>query len=676
MWICPYAPAAVQCEEVCPVEVASEYNEGLNQRKAIYRRYAQAVPGTYAVTKMDRPPCIAGCPAHINIQGYVNMVSQGKYAQALDIIMDKLPLPGTLGRICPHPCEEQCRRREVDEPLAIRDLKRLAADKFDCREVEIACQPNSGKRVAIVGSGPAGLSCAYHLARQGHKSVIYEALPKAGGMLRYGIPDYRLPQEILDQDIEAVTNLGVEIRCNTPLGPDLPVDKLESEYDAVYLAIGCHKGYTLGIPGEDADGVVQGVDLLRDLAMGRDVKMGERLAVIGGGNVAMDVARSARRMGSQVTVVYRRSREEMPAWEEEIECCLDEDVKIEYLAAPVEVVTKGGKVVALKVIRMELGEPDASGRRRPMPVEGSEYEIELDMVVPAIGQAAAIEPLRELAGLEFNRNGTIKTDSVTFATGREKIFAGGDMQTGPWIAIGAVAAGEAAAVSIDRFFKGEDLAAGREPLSTGMPENDNWAPVPAGTEPQARAKMPALAVDDRCTCFEEVETGYDEDAGRAEAARCLNCGVCCECFQCVEACQAKALVHQQGPQNREVVVGSIILAGGFHPFNPGDYAPYAYSRFPNVVTALEFERVLAATGPWMGHLVRPSDEKEPQKIAWLQCVGSRDVNSCDHPYCSSVCCMYAIKEAVIAKEHSKQDLDAAVFFMDMRTFGKDFRPLL
>ena len=249
------------CEAACPVVLPSAFNEGLNQTTAISRLYAQAVPGAYAVSKLDRPPCIAGCPAHLNVQGYVNMAAQGKYAEAVKIIMDKLPLPGVLGRICPHPCEALCRRGEVDWPLAIRDIKRLAADECDLREIEVPVAEASGKKAAIVGSGPAGLSCAYHLVRAGHKAVIYEALDKAGGMLRYGIPDYRLPQQVLDQEIEAITNLGVEIVYNSPLGPDLPLAKLEADYDAVYLAIGAHKGLGLGIDGEESEGVVQGVEI-------------------------------------------------------------------------------------------------------------------------------------------------------------------------------------------------------------------------------------------------------------------------------------------------------------------------------------------------------------------------------------------------------------------------------
>ncbi len=663
--------ACNDCVEVCPVALPNEFDEGLSERKATFKRYAQAYPNAYAITKLDRPPCISGCPAHLNVQGYVNMAAEGKFKESLAIIMDKLPLPGTLGRICPHPCESVCRRQEVDVSLAIRDIKRLAADNFDCREIEIECEPDSGKKVAIVGAGPAGLSAAYHLARKGHQSVIYEAAPKPGGMLRYGIPDYRLPQDILDQDIESITQLGVEIKCDTPLGEDLTLTQLESDYDAVYLAVGCQEGYTLGIPGEESEGVVQGVDLLKDLGLGKEVSMGSKVAVIGGGNVAMDVARSAKRLGSEVTVVYRRTREEMPAWEEEIDCCYGEGIEMTYLAAPLEVIAEDGKVKALKVQRMELGEPDDSGRRRPVPIEGSEYEIEVDMVVPAIGQATVSDAL-QAEGLEYNRNGTIKVDEITFATGRDKIFAGGDMQAGPWIAIAAVADGEAAAISIDRLFKGEDLAEGRSPLYSGIPADTEWSPIPPAIEPQMRAEMPGMDLADACVCFEEVETGFPAEVGMFEAARCLNCGVCCECYQCVEACKAKAPIHDQQAIEHTLQVGSVVLAPGFEPFDPTNFDTYSYAQHPNVVTAMEFERILSASGPYQGHLQRPSDGMEPKKIAWLQCVGSRDINHCDHGYCSAVCCMYAIKEAVIAKEHASEELDTAVFFMDMRTYGKDF----
>jgi len=654
------------------VDLSNEYDEGLSIKKAVYKKYAQAIPGAFAIQKTDHAPCRLTCPAGLNVQGYVQMVKEGKYQEALKIIMEDLPLPGVLGRICPHECEDACRRCEVDEPVAIRDLKRLAADQFDPREIEIECLPPREEKVAIIGSGPAGLSAAFHLARKGVLSTIFEAMPEAGGMLRVGIPAHRLPREILDQEIEVITNLGVEIKTNTPLGPDMTVDDLLSGgYKAVYLALGAHKGIELGIPGEKANGVRQGVDYLREVNLKGKADTGKRLAIIGGGNVAIDVARCALRLGAEeVSIIYRRTRTEMPAWEEEIHAAEIEGTKITYLAAPQKVLTKDGKVVGLRCIKMELGEPDSSGRRRPIPVPGSEYDIEIDQLVPAIGQRPDLSAIDDVAGLQFTRWGTTEVDAVTFATDCEGVFAGGDLQTGPSVAIAAIAAGREAAESIVRYLDGLDMAEGR---GLAVKEDAVYRPVPEDEPRKARGKMPELPTEKRAGNFEEVELGYDEASGQAEAARCLNCGYCSECFQCLDACLAEAIDHSQVMAEKKIEVGSVVLCPGSEPFNPSNLETfYRYKSNPNVLTSLEFERILSASGPTMGHLVRPWDEKEPQKIAWLQCVGSRDTNQCGNGYCSSVCCMYAVKDAMIAKEHAHGDLDCAIFNMDIRTFGKDY----
>ena len=657
---------------MCPVDLSNEYDEGLSTKKAAYQKYAQAIPGAFAIEKTDKAPCRLACPAGLNIQGYVQMVKEGKYKEALKIIMEDLPLPGVLGRICPHECEDACRRCEVDEPVAIRDLKRLAADQFDPREIEIDCLPPREERVAIIGSGPAGLSAAYHLAWKGVLSTIFEALPETGGMLRVGIPAHRLPREILDQEIELITNLGVEIKTNTPLGADLAIDDLLNDgYKAVYLALGAHKGIELGIPGEKAEGVRQGVDFLREVNLTGKADVGKNVAIIGGGNVAIDVSRSAVRLGAkEVRIIYRRTRAEMPAWEEEIIASESEGVMITYLAAPQEVLTRDGSVVGLRCIRMELGEPDSSGRRRPVPIPGSEYDMEIDQLIPAIGQQPDLSAIENVADLKFSRWGTTEVDAVTYATDCKGVFAGGDLQTGPATAIAAIAAGREAAESIVRYLDGQDMTKGREPE---INENPVYRPIQDDEPEIPRAKMPELPVEKRTGNFQEVELGYDEASGQAEAGRCLNCGYCSECFQCVDACLAEAIDHSQVRSDKEIEVGSVVLCTGSEPFNPSDLEIfYHHKSNPNVLTSLEFERILSASGPTMGHLVRPFDEKEPKKIAWLQCVGSRDNNQCGNGYCSSVCCMYAIKDAMVAKEHAHGDLDCAIFNMDIRTFGKDY----
>ncbi|RLC21096.1 MAG: 4Fe-4S ferredoxin, partial [Deltaproteobacteria bacterium] len=566
------------CAEVCPVTLPNAYDQGLTTRKATYKKYAQAIPGAFAIQKADKAPCRLACPAGLNVQGYVQMVGQGKYREALSIIMEELPLPGVLGRICPHGCEDACRRGEVDAPVAIRNLKRLAADQFDPREVEIECLPRRPERVAIIGSGPAGLAAAYHLARKGILSTIFEALPEPGGMLRVGIPEHRLPTEVLDREIEVVTRLGVEIKTGKTLGRDVTVDGLfEEGFRAVYLAVGAHKGMTLGVPGEKAQGVRQGVDFLRELNLTGRAEVGRRVAIIGGGNVAIDVARSAVRLGAgEVNILYRRTRAEMPAWEEEIQAAEAEGTRITYLCAPQEVLTQDGRVTGLRCIRMELGEPDASGRRRPVPIPGSEYDIEIDQLIPAIGQRPDLSGMEEIEGVTFSRWGTIEVDPVTYATGREGVFAGGDAQTGPWVAIGAIAAGREAAESITRFLDGRDMAEGRTPISRDDPV---YRPIPPDAEKKPRAQMRELPVAERAGNFNEVELGYDEEAGREEAGRCINCGYCCECYQCVQACGVQAITletHAQQPETEEIEVGSVILSPGFEPFNPSGFDSYSY----------------------------------------------------------------------------------------------------
>ncbi len=381
----------------------------------------------------------------------------GKYAEAVKLIMERAPIPGTLGRICPHPCEEKCRRQEVDEPLAISGLKRFAADQVDLTTLAPPLVEARPEKIAVIGSGPAGLSCAYHLALKGYRPTIFEALDQPGGMLRVGIPEYRLPRDVVQKEIDNILRLGVELKTNMALGADFTLDDLFAQgYQAVFLGIGCHRGRTLGIPGEDSDGVMQGVEFLRRHNLGQDIKVGKRLAVIGGGNVALDVAGAARRYGATVTIVYRRSREEMPAHAWEIDQGLCEGVKILYQVAPLEVRSENGKITTLLCQQMDLAERDDSGRRRPIPIAGAEFEMAVDMVIPAIGQEAGSANLND-SGIAFSRLGTIETDEVTYMTSRPGVFAAGDAHTGPWIAIEAVGGGIEAAESIDRYIKGVDM---------------------------------------------------------------------------------------------------------------------------------------------------------------------------------------------------------------------------
>jgi len=658
-----------ECPEVCPVLIKSQFDEGLIDRKAIYRPYAQAFPNIFTIEKGDRAPCGLTCPAHINVQGYVALIGAGKYSEALSLIRENLPLPGVLGRICPHPCEKECNRKDLDDPIAICELKRFVSDQV---KTGISIQKEEAKeeKVAIVGSGPAGLTASTFLAQKGYQVTIFEALPVIGGMLYTGIPSYRLPREILEEEIKTIQSLGVEIKTNSPIGPNLTLDDLFRQgYGAIFLAVGAHQDQKLGIPGEENPNVFPGVVFLRKANLGQKFDLGQRVAVIGGGNVAVDAARTALRLGAkEVTIIYRRSRNEMPAYEEDVEEADGEGVKFQFLAAPTEIVLKDGKIASLRCIRMELGEPDASGRRRPIPILGSDFLVDVDTIIPAIGQTPDLSFLKGIE-IETTSQGTIKVDPITLQTSKEGIFAGGDATTGPWIAIEAVASGKEAAVSIDRYLRGENLYEGRPKPKL---EKARFEEIYADQPKAPRERMEMLSIDERMKSFSEVKKGFTEEQAKREALRCLNCGLCSECLQCVALCKAGAVNHQMKEEIIKFRAGSIILSPGFDEFDANRLAAYGYGRLSNVITSIQFERILSASGPFQGNLLRPSDQKPPKKVAWIQCAGSRDMTGNDgNEYCSSVCCMYAIKEAVIAKEHH-HDVEPTIFYMDIRAHGKDF----
>jgi heterodisulfide reductase subunit A-like polyferredoxin len=657
-----------ECPQACPVPIQSQFDEGLVDRKAIYRPYAQAFPNIFTIEKGDRAPCGLTCPAGINVHGYVALIGAGKYKEALSLIWENLPLPGILGRICPHPCEKECNRKELDQPVAICELKRFAADQV--KEIPIQKEEAKEEHVAIVGAGPAGLTAAAFLAQKGYPVTVFEALPVIGGMLSAGIPSYRLPREILEKEVNTIQSLGVEIKTNSPIGPRLTFDDLFRQgYRAIFLAVGAHQDQKLGIPGEENPQVIPGVVFLRKSNLGQKVEVGQRVGVVGGGNVAIDAARTALRMGAkEVNILYRRSRNEMPAYEEDVEEAEAEGIKFQFLATPTEIILKNGKITALRCIRMELGEPDASGRRRPIPIQGSDFSVEVDTVIPAIGQTPDLSFLKGME-LETTANGTIKVDPSTLQTSQVGIFAGGDAVTGPWIAIEAVAAGKEAAISIDRYLRNQNLSEGREKLK---PEKARYEEIYAGQPKSSRERMERLPIEERRKTFSEVKKGFTEEQAKREALRCLNCGFCSECLQCVAICKAGAINHQIKEETVKFQVGSIILSPGFDEYDANRLSAYGYGRLSNVISSIQFERILSASGPFQGNLLRPSDRKAPKKVAWIQCAGSRDMTKDGaNEYCSSVCCMYAIKEAVIAKEHH-HEVEPTIFYMDIRAHGKDF----
>ncbi|MCL6088509.1 MAG: FAD-dependent oxidoreductase, partial [Actinobacteria bacterium] len=708
-------------------------------------------------------------------------------------------------------------------------------EKFKAEIEELNQKQN--KKVAIIGSGPAGLTVGYDLAKLGYQPVIFEAASVAGGMMRLGIPKFRLPPEIIDLEVENIKKAGVEILTNTHIGPDLTLkDLFKQGFEAIFIAIGTHKSLTLNIEGENLDGVIQGVGFLRGVSSGKEVDFKDKVvAVIGGGNVALDSVRTALRLGAkEAFIIYRRSEKEIPMSKEELLIAKEEGVKIHSLLAPTRILGDvEGRVIGVECMPMKLGLPDESGRPRPIPdetkekviikadiaipaigqfpdlaslgiditeistvpertpprwhvlpleganlegvsgftdflqavslgkkvsvgnkviiigggnvaldvartalrlggkevcvvclekkeempahkieikeaeeegimiisslgpkriigknghvesletiecasvfdsdgrfspvfKEGTEKTIEADTIIVAIGQVVDFSLLKAADGVLQTERGLLKVDKATFATNIPGIFAGGDVVGGPGFAVDAIAHGHEAAISIDRYLKGLDLKEGREKKEKEL------ASVPKRKiENKSRVEVPKVPAEKRILGFDEIELGYSEELAIAEAKRCLNCGGCSECLECVDVCKLEAINHEMTEEFINLDVGAIILSPGYELFDANTKLELGYGRYPNVVTGIEFERILSASGPFSGKVLRPSDKLSPKKIAFIQCVGSREVG---REYCSSVCCMYATKEAIIAKEH-EHDIECTIFFVDMRAFGKGF----
>jgi len=573
--------ACGDCIEACPVTVPG------TGRKAIYLDAGQ--PRCVVIDKVGKPPCSNACPGGIHVQGYVALIAQGRFQEALDLIREAIPFPGICGRICTHPCEFNCRRAEVDAPVAIRLLKRFVSDweveetanrKKDRPALPVAPSTDLPK-VAVVGAGPAGMTVADRLARQGYRVTVFEKLPVIGGMMAVGIPEYRLPREVIAREYRDIQALGVEVRLNTPIGPDGAYtldDLFGMGYRAVCLAVGAHKSRSLRIPGEDLPGVVHGIELLKAISLSQQVddpryradldrwlRRGAktRAVVLGGGNTAMDVARSLRRLGlDKVRILYRRSRAEMPALPEEVEDAEKEGVEIAFLVSPVRVLGDAESgVTGLVCQRMKLGEPDAGGRRRPVPIAGSEFTLDLDLVVLAIGQLPDLDFLGPDHGLAVTRAERINVDGLTFMTNRPGVFAVGDAVTTDKMAvIEAIGMGKKAAAAIDAFLRGlpphEVVVDARDvPIARREMTAEELAPKPP-------VPVPTIPLDRRVRTFDEVERAFSAEQAVAEANRCLICGPCSECLACERACRAGAILHAQEETLAELDVGAILTADG------------------------------------------------------------------------------------------------------------------
>jgi len=464
------------------------------------------------------PPCNNACPAGNDIQGFIKLIREEKLLDAWRLIKKTSPLPGICGRVCPHPCEKECNRGKYDEAMSIHVLERLVADyAISQKATEKSKVAAKKEKIAIVGSGPAGLSCAHFLAQEGYQVTVFEALPEVGGMLRVGIPKYRLPRKILDKEIADIEALGVTFKTNAKIKD---INELK-EYDALFIATGAHVSRKLDVPGEDAAGVISGTEFLRQLNLNGKSKIGKNVIVVGGGNTAIDAARSAIRLGSKATIVYRRTRDEMPAVEDEIEAVGKEGIEIVYLAAPTKIIAQDGKIKEVECVRMKLGAPDASGRKRPVPIEGSTFKIKADTVITAIGEASDLSLLPK--DIKLVEKG-IKAKGM-------QIFGGGDAVTGAGRVVDAVASGRRAARFIGNALSGTPIEE-KQAKSLAKYKEINTAYFPQ----QAAARMPELSAVKRTANFSEINRGIPAEKGVMEAKRCFSCGVCRECNNCLYFC--------------------------------------------------------------------------------------------------------------------------------------------
>ncbi len=678
-----------ECADVCPVIIPGRFDEGLIVQRAAHKLYPQAVPNAYAIEKRGIAPCRDACPTGQRAQGYIALIREGRYDDAMRVIKEDNPFPGICGRICNHRCEDACNRNLVDEPLNIHALKRFVTDKVYAKPYAppAPAERKYEERVAVIGAGPCGLTAAKDLCKLGYPVTVFEALPVGGGMLRVGVPEYRLPTWIVDREVQEIVDLGVELRLNSPV-TNLD-DLFRQGFQSVLIAVGAHEGRKLPIPGADLPQVLVNTNFLRDVRLADahpeienpKAKIENRhVLVLGGGNVAMDCARTAVRLGAaRVDMACLESRAKMPAHAYEIQEAEEEGITIYNSRSFKRILAErgNGRVSGVEAVNVTFMEFDSEGRLNLQTQEGSEHILPCEVVIFAIGQRAGLAFIPESAGVGTTRGATVAVNPNTFAATRPGVFAAGDATSGTAFVVEAVAAGHKVAESIHKYLRGEELEPKPKPelpVVKLTKDEVNERIVRGEVKVTPRVRMQALEAARRARSFDEVNLGYTDEEAQAEAARCLACGVCSECLSCWYKCGVNAINHDMVERFEQVKVGAVILAPGYEIYDAKLSQEYGLGRYPNVVTSLQFERLLSASGPTLGHVRRPSDEQSPKKIAFLQCVGSRDQS---HDYCSSVCCMYAAKEAIMAIEHARAEghdggLECHVFFMDMRSFSKGY----
>ncbi len=651
-----------QCELACTVAVPDQFNGELVSRRAAYIAFPQAVPQKALIERAGTSPCSFACPAGIKAHGYVSLVRSGEYEKAFDLVLEATPLVGSLGRACYAPCEADCTRGSLEGPLPIRRLKRFVADRrYSLTESPPVEQPEpTGRRVAIVGSGPTGLTAAWQLVLLGHDVKIFEAAPVPGGALRLAIPSYRLPAEVVERDIANVSDAGVEIVTGTRID-DLAALKREG-YDAVLVATGTPIPAPLGVPGEDLEGVTSALSFLRDIKLGAPTPLVDKqVVVIGGGNVAIDAARSARRLGAaEVHLVCLERRDEMPAYAWEVDEAVADGVHV-HDGWGISGFAGASAVAGVELKRCS-SVFDESGRFSPRYDEHERRQIACAAAIVAVGMGADTATFPELAPRGARR---LQADPTTLQTVVAGVFAAGDAVAGPSMITDAVGQGRKAAHMIDCLLQGRELSGFVDPLPV-VEQADVLArqrshsrrdPLSAFQEPQAPFD------------FAELEPPLSEEEAHLAAGRCLDCGVCSECHECIAACPAGAIDLDMREQEIEVEVGTVIVSTGYKLF-PADLKPqYGYGRFQNVITGMQMERLLAPTRPY-NTVLRPGDGRVPERVAYVMCTGSRD-QTVGNPLCSKFCCMYSIKQNQLIMG-ALPLADVTVHYIDIRAVGKGY----
>jgi len=659
-----------QCETVCTVRVPDQFNANLIARRAAYIAFPQAVPKKSAIDRKGSPPCLYTCPAGVKSSGYVSLVRAGKYEEAFNLHMQDAPLPGVLSRACFAPCEQECSRTGLEGAVPIREIKRFMVDKYYGDHPEPDYGPpeeTNGKKIAIIGSGPSGLAAAYFLAKDGYSTTIFEGDPEPGGIMRYIIPAYRLPKDIIDRDVKNVTALGVEIKTDSRVESILKLK--EQGYDAVFLALGIAEGRKISIKGENLPGVHDCGAFLKSINMGKapDLK-NKKVVVIGGGNVAIDCARSAVRLGAaDVRMACLEAEGEMPAHDWEVQQAVEEGVDVNCSLGPKKITEKDGVAVGIEFVGC-TSIFNEEGKFSPTFDDSCAYGWDADVIIKAIGLLPNTLPFAK--ELELKANGTIKVDDDTLETSIPAVFAGGDAVSGPSMIVQAIGHGKRAAYYIDKHLKGESLKGLAYDQRLPLVDRDGVIHHAEETVTQKEAvEAQYKAIAERIKSFDEIEITMSEDEARYSANRCLDCGVCSQCQQCVAICPADAINFDMRDEYKKVNVGSVIAATGFNVFDAARKPALGFDRFPNVINAMQMDRILAPTRPY-NSVIRPSDGKAPANIAYVMCTGSRD-GQVDNRLCSRVCCMYSIKQAQLLMG-ALPLADITIYYIDIRAYGKGY----